>query len=416
MTTQTSLRNASANHAATNGSTVNVDDLVSAKGTGTGPADSSVPVATVTPPNAPTPATPPSTGPAAPALDMPTLMQFLGKMVTELGAAATAPLTLLGDQLGLYKAIAKAGAVTSETLAQATETNERYIREWLANQAAAGYITYDGASETFHLTPEQEAVFVEEGSPCYLGGAFYSFVSLFADQPRLVEAFRTGEGISWGNHHSCLFCGVEKFFRPTYASHLVQDWIPSIEGADEKLRAGAKAADVGCGHGASTILMAQAYPDSHFYGYDFHEPSIRAARAAAKKAGVTNVTFEVATAQDFPGSGYDFVTFFDCLHDMGDPVGAAARVNEALTDDGSWMIVEPMAGDSLEDNLNPVSRLYYAYSTQICTPSALSQDGGHSLGAQAGPKRMKAIVSEGGFGKFRKASDTPFNLIYEARK
>ena len=364
------------------------------------------------------------TPPAAPApqagtpraLDHDALMTLLHTMVGEMGAVASAPLVLLGDQLGLYRSIVAAGSVSAESLAGATGTNERYVREWLANQSASGYVTHDPQTGEFSMTPEQAAIFADENSPVFLQGAFYSFLSLFADQPRLVEAFKSGEGVAWGDHHSCLFCGVEKFFKPSYNAHLLQDWIPAVDGAEAALTKGAKVADVGCGHAASTILMAKAFPNSTFHGYDFHEPSIEAAREAARKAGVTNVAFEVATAQNFPGSGYDFITFFDCLHDMGDPVGAARRVFEALAPGGNLMIVEPMAGDSLTENLNPVSRLYYAYSTQVCTPSAMSQEGGMSMGAQAGEARMRKVVCEGGFSGMHRVAETPFNLIYAAKK
>lgn len=350
------------------------------------------------------------------ALDHDLLMSLVHTMVGEMGAAATAPLVLLGDQLGLYRAIRDDGPVTTAQLAASTGTHERYVREWAANQAAAGYVSYDAASATFSLTPEQAMVFADESSPVFMMGAYYAFLSLFTDQPKLVEAFKTGEGVSWGHHHSCLFCGTEKFFKPSYSAHLLQEWIPSVDGVAERLARGARVADVGCGHGASTILMARAHPKSTFYGFDFHEPSIIAARDAARDAGVTNVRFEVATAQDFPGHDYDFVTFFDCLHDMGDPVGAVRRGHEALIPGGSMMIVEPRAGSTLSENLNPVGRLYYAFSTQICTPSAMSQEGGYSLGAQAGEARMGEVVRAAGFAAMRQVSETPFNLIYAATK
>jgi len=350
----------------------------------------------------------------APAIDFDKLMAFMINIVGEMGAAATAPLVLLGDQLGLYKAIVKAGTVTSTTLAEATGTNERYVREWLANQAAAGYITYDQAGDNFSMTLEQTMAFADENSPVFVLGAYHSFVSLFADQPRLVESFKTGEGVGWGNHHSCLFTGVAKFFKPSYRAHLIQDWIPALDGVKDKLEQGGRIADVGCGLGTSTIIMAQAYPDCQVYGYDFHEPSIEKAREAAKAAGVTNITFEVATAQDFPGENYNLITFFDCLHDMGDPVGASTRVSKALAPGGKCMIVEPAAQNTLKDNLNPVGRLYYAYSTQVCTPSAMSQEGGHALGAQAGEALLSSIIREGGLSNVRRASETPFNMVLEA--
>ncbi len=357
-----------------------------------------------------------STTTETPAIDMEKLMQFMIKIVGEMGAAATAPLVLLGDQLGLYKAIAEAGSVTSASLAQATDTHERYIREWLANQATGGYIDYDADTETYSMNLEQQLAFANEDSPVYVGGAFHSFVSLWADQQKLVEAFRTGEGVGWGNHHSCLFSGVAKFFKPSYKAHLVQDWIPALDSSVQgKLVQGGSIADVGCGYGTSTLIMAKAFPNCRIVGYDFHAPSIEKAREAAKAEGLSNVTFEVATAQDFPGGNYNLVTFFDCLHDMGDPAGAAKRVRGTLAPGGSWMIVEPASQDTLGENMNPISRLYYAYSTQVCTPSALSQDGGFSLGAQAGEARLSGIIGDAGFGTVRRATETPFNMILEAR-
>ncbi|HSG06597.1 MAG TPA: methyltransferase domain-containing protein [Nitrospiria bacterium] len=343
------------------------------------------------------------------------LHEFLGKMVTELGAAANATLVLVGDKLGLYRAIAEAGSVSSRELAERTGTSERYVREWLSAQAASGYVDYDKEKERFSLSPEQKLAFADENSPVLLTGGFYSIASIFADEPKLTEAFKTGKGIAWGDHNGCLFCGVEKFFRPSYKAHLIQDWIPAIGDAEEKLKRGAQVADVGCGHGVSTLTMAEAYPNSFFVGFDYHPESIEHARKIAKDAGLKNVSFEVATAKDYPGEGYDLVTFFDCLHDMGDPAGAAAHVRETLSPDGSWMIVEPFAGDTLEENLNPVGRVYYAFSTAICTPSSLSQEVGAAIGAQAGEKRIGEAVKTGGFSRFRRATETPFNLVLHAQ-
>jgi SAM-dependent methyltransferase len=350
-----------------------------------------------------------------PAVDDRKLHELLGKMVVELGAAANAPLVLIGDKLGLYRAIAEAGSVSSFELAKHTGTSERYIREWLSAQAASGFVAYDTETERFSLTPEQTLVFADQDSPVLLTGGFYSVASLYADEPKLVEAFKTGRGIAWGDHDGCLFCGVEKFFRPSYRAHLTQDWIPALGTVEQALKRGATVADVGCGHGASTLIMAETYPASTFIGFDYHPESIAHARELAEKAGLTNVKFEVATAKEFPGQDYDLVTFFDCLHDMGDPAGAAAHVKSTLKPDGSWMIIEPFAGDSLAENLNAVGRVYYAFSTSVCTPSSLSQEVGAALGAQAGEARLRDVAKAGGFSRFRRATETPFNLILQAQ-
>jgi 2-polyprenyl-3-methyl-5-hydroxy-6-metoxy-1,4-benzoquinol methylase len=343
------------------------------------------------------------------------LQQFLGRMVGDLGAAMSAALVVLGDRLGLYKALARGPASAAE-LAERTGLAERYLREWLAAQAAAGYVAYDGAARRFHMTPEQAAAFADEGGPAFLAGAFEIVSSVFQDEPKIAEAFRTGQGVGWHEHHPCLFRGTERFFRPGYAAHLVGQWLPALDGVVAKLEHGASVADIGCGHGASTILMAEAFPNSTFVGFDYHAPSIERARQAARDAGVHGrVWFETAGAKDYPGSRYDLVTFFDCLHDMGDPVGAAAHVRETLDPDGTWMIVEPFANDALEDNLNPIGRMFYAASTMICTPASLSQEVGLGLGAQAGEARLRAVVTQGGFSRFRRAQETPFNLILEAR-
>ncbi len=350
------------------------------------------------------------------AIDEARLHEFVGKMLGDLGAAVTAPLIIVGDKLGLYKAIAEAGSVTSEELAGQTGTAERYVREWLAAQAASGYVQYDEQTERFFMTPEQIMVFANEESPVFLTGGFLSIRSLFVDEPKLSEAFKSGDGIGWGDHDACLFCGVEKFFKPTYQASLIDEWIPALGDVEQKLERGAKVSDVGCGHGASTILMAQAYPNSQFIGYDLHEPSIEQARDAARNAGLGNVTFAVATAQDYPGSDFDLVTFFDCLHDMGDPVGAASHVRETLHANGTWMVVEPIAGDSMKENLNPIGRVYYGFSTAVCTPTSLSQDVGLALGAQAGEARLREVIEAGGFTRTRRAAETPFNMVLEARK
>jgi len=338
----------------------------------------------------------------------------MGRFVQDLGAVMHAATVVVGDRLGLYKALAAAPA-SAEELAQRTETDPRYLREWLSSQAASGYVEYDPASDRFSMSEEQALALAVEGSPAFIPGAFQVAVAQFKAIPKIEKAFRTGLGLGWHEHDASLFHGTERFFRPGYAANLVSSWIPALDGAEARLRAGARVADVGCGHGASTLIMAEAYPASTFVGFDYHEPSIAHARAAAKKAGVGDrVSFEVATAKSFPGEAYDLVTMFDCLHDMGDPAGAAAHVRRSLRKDGAWMIVEPFANDRLEDNLNPVGRIFYAASTFICTPASRAQEVGRCLGAQAGEKRLRAVASEGGFTGFRRAAETPFNMIFEA--
>jgi SAM-dependent methyltransferase len=343
------------------------------------------------------------------------LHEFLGQMVTDLGATVGAALILTGDKLGLYKALAADGPLNSVELAQRTGTAERYVREWLAAQAAAGYIEHDSAGNTFSMSPEQVAVLADDESPVNMTGGFYSAASVIKDEPKFADAFQTGEGISWGDHDSCLFCGVEKFFKPGYQANLTSTWIPALDGVEEKLKRGGLVADIGCGYGASTMVMAEAYPRSKFFGFDFHHPSIVHARTLAEKNGLTNARFETVTARKSPGSGYDLVAFFDCLHDMGDPVGALSHAREVLKPDGTCMIVEPFAGDSLVENLNPVGRVYYGFSATVCTPSALSQEGGMSLGAQAGEAQLRDVALKAGFTQFRRATETPFNMILEAR-
>jgi len=349
------------------------------------------------------------------AVDMEKLNVFIGKFVNDLGATAHAGMVVLGEKLGLYKALAMR-PMTSTELAAATSTDERYVREWLSSQAAGGYVNYDPKSQRFSLDEEQAMALAVVDSPAYIPGAFELAVGALRAVPRLADAFRTGEGMGWHEHDHAVFHGCEKFFRPGYAANLVSAWIPALDGVTKKLETGGRVADVGCGLGASTILMAQAYPRSQFVGFDYHDASIEGARAAAKKAGVDDrVKFEVAKAKDFPGHDYDFVAVFDCLHDMGDPIGAATHVRKSLRKDGTWMIVEPFAHDRLEDNLNPVGRVYYSFSTMLCTPCSRDQEVGLCLGAQAGEKRLREVVTAGGFSRFRCATQTPFNLVFEAR-
>jgi 2-polyprenyl-3-methyl-5-hydroxy-6-metoxy-1,4-benzoquinol methylase len=345
-----------------------------------------------------------------------TLDEFLGRFVSDLGATFHAANVVIGDKLGLYKALAAAGPCSSAELAERTATTERYVREWLRGQAAGGYVTYDPATDRYRLTEEQAFALAQDDSPAFMPGAFQLAASTVKDEAKIAEAFRTGGGVGWHEHHRDLFEGTERFFRPGYIANLVDAWLTALDGVTAKLEAGAWVADVGCGHGASTIILAQAYPNSIFVGFDYHEPSIEVARKAAAEAGVSGrCTFEVARAQDFPGTGYDLVAFFDCLHDMGDPVGAAAHVLQALDENGTWMIVEPFAHDRVEDNLNPVGRVYYNASTLICTPASASQEVGLCLGAQAGEAALRDVVLSGGFTRFKRATETPFNLILEAR-
>jgi SAM-dependent methyltransferase len=348
-------------------------------------------------------------------LDMNKLNAFVGQFVTDLGAAVHAGMVVIGEKLGLYKALA-GEPLTSAQLAAKTKTDERYLREWLASQAAGGYVTYNDKTGKFSLSEEQVFTLVNEDSPAYLPGAFELALGSLAAVPRIAESFRTGDGMGWHEHVDGVFHGCEKFFRPGYAANLVSAWIPSLRDVEAKLKAGARVADVGCGKGASTILLAQAYPKSQFFGFDYHDQSIEAARESARRNGVADrVTFSVAKAKEFPGKDYDFVAVFDCLHDMGDPVGAATHVRKSLAKDGTWMIVEPFANDQLKDNLNPVGRVYYGFSTLLCTPCSRSQEVGLCLGAQAGEARIREVVTEAGFNRFRRATETPFNIVYEAR-
>jgi SAM-dependent methyltransferase len=342
------------------------------------------------------------------------LQNLVGKMVGDLGAVVSGALIVLGDRLGLYRALAEVGPADSAKLARRTGLDERYVREWLASQAASGYVNYEPKSGCFSMSPEQKAVFADPESPVAMTGCFYAAASVYHDELKVAEAFRTGAGIAWQDHHNCLFYGTEKFFRPNYAANIVQNWIPALDGVHAKLEAGAQVADIGCGHGVSTIIMAKAFPKSKFTGFDLHPGSIERARQCARESGLANVTFATASAKEFPGR-YDFITTFDALHDMGDPVGAAAHTRETLEPDGAWMIVEPLAGDSLEENLNPVGRVYYGFSTMVCTPNSRSQEIGLALGAQAGERRLREVMHEAGFRQFRRATQTPFLVVLEAK-
>jgi SAM-dependent methyltransferase len=353
---------------------------------------------------------------AATEIDMSKLEAFMGQVVTDMGAVISAPLMVIGEKLGLYKAMAGAGPLSSAEVAQKAGVAERSVREWLRNQAAGGYVTYDAESDRYTLPDEHAMALADEESPVYVLGAFELIESLYADGDKITETFRTGKGMGWHEHDHRLFRGTERFFRPGYKAHLVAEWLPALDGVTEKLERGATVADVGCGHGASTILMAQAFPNSTFVGFDYHDGSIEQARLRAAEADVAgNATFETAAAKDFPGGPYDLVCMFDCLHDMGDPVGAARHVRETLADDGTWMIVEPFANDSVEENLNPVGRVFYGASTIVCTPASLSQEVGLALGAQAGEAQLTDVIRQGGFTNVRRATETPFNLVLEAR-
>jgi SAM-dependent methyltransferase len=350
-------------------------------------------------------------------VNMDKLHQFVGQVLADLGGAASVALVRIGDELGLYKTLHAKGPMTVDELSAAAVVHPRYLREWLSHQAASNYLAYDPATGKFTLPPEQAMVFAIEDSPVYLNGAFEMMAAILDNQEKVKPAFKTGQGVAWGDQAKCMFCAVGRFFRPGYQNHLVSTWLPALDGVVAKLERGAKVADVGCGHGWSTVFMASAFPNSEFVGYDFHPSSIEDARKHASEhdAG-PNVRFEVGSAKDYAGRGFDLVTFFDCLHDMGDPAGAAAHVRQSLKPDGTWMIVEPMAGDRLEDNLNPVGRLYYAGSTMICVPTSLSQEVGAALGAQAGEAKLREVITtQGGFSSVQRAAETPFNMILEAR-
>jgi len=351
-----------------------------------------------------------------PAINMDKLNAFMGQVVGELGATVNAGLIVLGDRLGLYKAMAESGPITPAELAAKTGTAERYVREWLNAQAAGGFVEYTPETQRYLLPPEQAMALANEESPAFVCGAFELATASLKSESQIESAFRSGAGFGWHQHDLGVSTGCERFSRPGYNANLVSSWLPALEGVEAKLGVGAKVADVGCGLGASTRLMAQAYPRSRFTGFDYHPESIELARHKAKDAGLQDrATFQVAKAAAFPGSGYDLIAMFDCLHDMGDPVGAARHVRQALAADGTWLIVEPIAGDRVEQNLNPVGRAYYAFSTFLCTPNSLSQDVGLALGAQAGEARIKDVATAGGFTRFRRVAETPFNVVYEVR-
>jgi 2-polyprenyl-3-methyl-5-hydroxy-6-metoxy-1,4-benzoquinol methylase len=349
-------------------------------------------------------------------LDEAKVEAFLGKIVDEAGAAMNAALVRIGDELGLYRAMADSQPVSAATLAERTQTHERYVREWLNAQAAGGFVLYEPADDRYTLPAEHAVALADDHSPFAQAGLFQAVTGAIRAEERVIEAFRTGDGVGWHEHHHGLFHGVERLFGVGYRARLVGDWIPALDGVEARLRAGARVADIGCGHGLSTILMAQAFPDASFDGYDVHAESIDIARRRADEAGVADrARFSVARADDYPGHGYDLVTCFDALHDMGDPLGAARHVHASLAADGTWMIVEPLAGDRIEDNLHALGRLYYGFSTLVCTPGSLSQDGRMGLGTQAGQARLTEVIAGGGFRSVRRAAETEINIVLEAR-
>ena len=352
---------------------------------------------------------------ASTAIDQGKFEALMGKTLGDIGAAMSMLLAYVGDRLGFFRALRANGPGTSEEIAAAAGLDERYTREWLSGTAAAGYVDYDPQTRRFSLSPEAELIFAAEGDPRCLQGFFQAVKSAFDDEEKSTEAIRTGRGLGWGERSPCCFGGTDRFFRPGYAMNLIGSWIPALAGVEEKLRAGAKVADIGCGHGSSTLLMAEAFPQSEFVGFDFHAPSIEAAREKARASGATNVRFEVAAAKDFPGSEYDFACIFDALHDMGDPVGAAAHVRAALKPGGSFMVVEPLAGDALEENLHLLGQIFYGFSTLACVPASKAQEVGLALGAQAGEKRLAQVLRDGGFTSVRRATQTDTNMVLEAR-
>ena len=346
-------------------------------------------------------------------IDMARVEELAGKVIGDVAGALSLYMAYLGDQTGVFEALDELGRVNLDQLADHTGLNAKYLHEWLGSVSAAGYVTFHPEDETFSLAPEQALIFTREGQPACMQGFIQAVVSQYESHEKAVRTFKSGKGRPWSDQSECCFCGTDRFFRPGYAANLTSDWIPALDGVEEKLKSGAKIADIGCGHGSSSILMAQAYPNSTVYGFDFHQPSIEEARRKAKQAGVDNVEFHLATAQDYPGTDYDFACIFDALHDMGDPVGAAAHIRETLKDDGTFMLVEPMAGDSMADNMNPLGQIFYAFSTTVCTPASLAQEVGLGLGAQAGQERLTEVLNEAGFAKVRRASETPTNMVLE---
>lgn len=345
------------------------------------------------------------------------LEQLQGKVISDIAGSLGLLLAYIGDKLDLYSALAEISPATSRELADNTGMDERYLREWLCANVAGGYVDYEPETGRLSLNPEQEVIFASEGHPACMQGFFQSVMSVFIDEPKFTEVFPSGKGLPWADHSPCLFCGTERFFRPMYAMNLIDSWIPALDGVREKLTAGARVADVGCGHGSSTILMAQAFPDSTFHGFDYHEASIEHARERARAAGVSrNTIFEVMTAEEYPGKNYDLVAIFDALHDMGDPVGAVRHVASTLSDDGTFMLVEPFAGDNLEENCHPLGQIYYSFSTMVCVPASKSQEVGLALGAQAGQTRLTDVLRQGGFTQIRRAAASPTNIVLEARR
>ncbi len=349
-------------------------------------------------------------------LNVSKLAELQAKVLGDVAGSLGLIMAYMGDRLNLYSALAEMGAATSQKLAESTGLDQRYVREWLSANAAAGYVNYEPGSSEFSMNPEQAVIFGQEGHPACMQGFFQAVVSTYLDEPKATEVFRSGKGLPWSEHNGCLFCGTERFFRPMYAANLVENWLPALEGVVAKLESGAKVADVGCGHGSSTILMAKAFPNSTFHGFDFHEKSIEHARDRARNVGAAgNTIFEVVTAKNYPGADYDLVAMFDALHDMGDPVGACSHILSSLRTDGTFMLVEPAAGDALEDNLHPLGQIYYSFSTMICTPASRAQEVGLALGAQAGEKRLADVLRKGGFTRVHRAAETPTNMVLEAR-
>lgn len=348
-------------------------------------------------------------------LDHTKLEEYAQQVGADVAAAASGALVVLGDRLGLYRALADCDSVTSHEFAQQTGFHERYLREWLCAQAAAGYVTYNGENETFSLSPEQRAVFVDEMCPAFMPSAFQSVASLYTDEPKLAEVFRSNEGLPWGDHSTCLLCGTERVFGTQYRNFLIDSWIPALDGVLPKLERGARVADVGCGHGVSTVIMAQAFPNSTFIGYDYHKGSIERARELAQQHDLSNLRFEVSDASSFPGENYDLIAMFDCLHDLGDPLGACKHVKNSLAGEGAFLIVEPLAGDTLEENMNPLGQMYYSFSTMACVPGSMSQKVGAALGAQAGEARLRKVLNEAGFSRVRRVAETPNHMVLEAR-